>query len=1251
MTTAQAIEGITDAGQFEILATRVLRLVDDDCKYLEHMGVNAEGKTITNPVDGFCMVPGTDPPRFVMVAFTTDKIENLERKWLFDHSTALRAKKATAANDGDLIKASQRAQTLRKTHSNATFVVHLCTNKQPNDTLMADVLACGKKLGIDVRFLGRSRIRDELDTTRDGQWLRKQHLGIQAERLSLPLFHELARQSLERYGREFLITPPTAFIPTTSERALANEVTSRRSVYLVTGASGTGKSVSCFQLLRSHLASDGIGLWIPGEVAARASSLEEVIGDTLRTLHPMIEPTAGADALALAGGTQHLLLVIDDIIRSGSPTETLRKLLAWLRPSKQNQDVTTPHSIVVPVWDLFWAPLEPQFRAAGWLASVPTNKMEECEACACLVTALGPRVQQFAEVDQVNIVRALGNDPILIALYADSVNDQECMSAPLLALEVVGRFLQSAQADAAASGTCLQADYEPALVALADWMLSNRALYPRWRDINEALPENVIKPLRELARIGKICRISDRAGEDRFEFRHDRILEHYLARSLQRMLASFEANEQVISDPFYASFVGLALATSSPSDGLVRWLERNSPLSLFAAIRFLPPQPHGSDHVVVTSAIRWLKEANQSSATPSDLLIEAYRILEETDSPCVLDITDHLHGSWFKRRARLANGSADEIIVEFANSRFFAPGSNDPGLDSVFSRALHRHSANLIKECSALLESGDTTDDRRQGALVLAGFIGHPSLGAAVRVGWRSMTDKVSAILSALWAGIRCGESDPSGILGPIVDAWAQLPDDRTDGGLSDRVVIGDSLRFAIRRGSPAASCMYLITAARTVEALRWPITLALKDSDDPIAITFLLEEAAEIEQRLKGTNQFSHLLMSLKDQWDPTTGRGRRLPQDCIRAIRTCWESETSGPQLRETAFKIWVRATDDLKLLRAISASHPQFETVLWRRAQLGDISTVQEILPILQGDSDWFRIVNHVWCAPLQPVLDLALADLAKHTPDNCLGGATNEHYMLAELIRDIPVADGEPLLLKHWGHLQFSRLFVQTAMYIGSSECIAKAEAAVARYPKEVDPFEHIDMFFGFFVTGLMDRLEHHHLVGLLPYLPKLSDLALSDMARYCQRQGKHKWANTHLKPEFDRRRARLPAAAKEKQEHAARIGRHHFPSDDDLRENLDWIEQQGNHYYWHVSRWSEEFDERQDDHSRWCRLLQEWLAEGPAIGRFKVVAAAVLQHGTRADLELLNNRFVKGDQVEIEKIRANATFGVMRRSIR
>ena len=92
-----------------------------------------------------------------------------------------------------------------------------------------------------------------------------------------------------------------------------------------------------------------------------------------------------------------------------------------------------------------------------------------------------------------------------------------------------------------------------------------------------------------------------------------------------------------------------------------------------------------------------------------------------------------------------------------------------------------------------------------------------------------------------------------------------------------------------------------------------------------------------------------------------------------------------------------------------------------------------------------------------------------------------------------------------------------------------------------------------MFFGFRTIGLEDRLDLRHLEVLLPYVRRVGDNALSDMAEFCERRGHRGWGKVHLKPEFDRRRARLPRVAWEKREFVERLGRHHFPSDVDLLE--------------------------------------------------------------------------------------------------
>lgn len=195
MTTAETIEAMTDAGLFEVLATKVLRHIDSDYERVEHIGVNAAGKTIKGSVDGFTLVPGTSPPRYVMAAFSTDKAESVEKKLLFDHRRS-KGKKYKDADDGDLIKAARVASRIKRSDPSATFVLTFCTNKRLGDELIAKAIATANGIGMELRFLAQSQLRDFLDDSPDGQWLRKKYLGIDAERLSRPLLAELSKVSL-----------------------------------------------------------------------------------------------------------------------------------------------------------------------------------------------------------------------------------------------------------------------------------------------------------------------------------------------------------------------------------------------------------------------------------------------------------------------------------------------------------------------------------------------------------------------------------------------------------------------------------------------------------------------------------------------------------------------------------------------------------------------------------------------------------------------------------------------------------------------------------------------------------------------------------------------------------------------------------------------------------------------------------------------------------------------------------------------
>jgi hypothetical protein len=113
-------------------------------------------------------------------------------------------------------------------------------------------------------------------------------------------------------------------------------------------------------------------------------------------------------------------------------------------------------------------------------------------------------------------------------------------------------------------------------------------------------------------------------------------------------------------------------------------------------------------------------------------------------------------------------------------------------------------------------------------------------------------------------------------------------------------------------------------------------------------------------------------------------------------------------------------------------------------------------------------------------------------------------------------------GEGLLVKHWGALGRSPLFIQVALYFGTARCRELAAESLAEMGPGADPFKHVGAFFGFFTQGLMDRLTTRHLDTLLPYLAQIDDTCLGDMLEFCRRFDHWAWAKRHLEPELRRR---------------------------------------------------------------------------------------------------------------------------------
>jgi hypothetical protein len=158
------------------------------------------------------LIPGGRPRRYV--ACTTTARTKLQQKWLASGSPKGKRRRSAKVDPGDLIKAAQLAALLRASDPTAQFIVYLCTNRRLDLELMREVYARASALNVEVDFLEQLGLQEFLDTTPRGQWLRQEHLGIEAELLSRSLLESLSKRSLQDYTAEVLLTPAEHIVPT-----------------------------------------------------------------------------------------------------------------------------------------------------------------------------------------------------------------------------------------------------------------------------------------------------------------------------------------------------------------------------------------------------------------------------------------------------------------------------------------------------------------------------------------------------------------------------------------------------------------------------------------------------------------------------------------------------------------------------------------------------------------------------------------------------------------------------------------------------------------------------------------------------------------------------------------------------------------------------------------------------------------------------------------------------------------------------
>ncbi len=899
-----------------------------------------------------------------------------------------------------------------------------------------------------------------------------------------------------------------------------------------------------------------------------------------------------------------------------------------------------------PIWDLFFRTIERTTAALSWVKTSPVRPMEIDDAVLCLAKALGTKAQTFSAAELREIATGLRGDPILLAMFGATIPAEKSANAKAFSENVVEHFVVETVAELAAATNLPASDHHEALSRLSELMLNARLLYPSWHQVTEWMgnTSHLLDAIRSLAKQEKLCRIVDRSSDSTFEFRHDRILEFELSRAIARMLQDPSGNEDVLTEPFFVVVLGRAVAKTLLSSDQLQWTARHVPLALIASIAFFDGTNLSQEQQIVATASAWLSSSAKDPNTPSAVLSEACDLLEGTSSAYVLQITDGLPDDPAVAESRLANGDGEAGILFFSNGNEFYPSVRAPSVEAVLQRAIRSHNQQIVSSLSIKLTSGSLESRQLAGTLTLAGYIADPSLAEPVRVACQSCNSISEILVPALWAAFRCSSDNPANELRLLVEIWAATPETEDSHSISETMGISDILRRAMRHGISDQVIEHLTDIGRTVEKLRRAIAWLLQRVDHPSAVHYVAEVLAGLEHAAKEKGGFHHWSMFFRENWD-TKGwpEGKRMSDESREELRHMWQSETEAEWLRTSAFETWVRATDDLQQLRAVSPDSVWFPTLLWRRILLGDIDATEYVLPKLATEDKWFRIIDHVWNRSFLVPTDDALAKLKQSTPTDYSGGKSNQHYFLFELLRDIPVSDAEPLVIKHWEYIKFSPTFIQLALYIGTPSLKERTAATIVNCPSASVLFQHVNSFFGYMTVGLEHRLSLRHLENLLPFIELLPDSALRDMLRFCSTNDLRDWSELHLKPECRRRTTVSPASQAES------FLREHFPTDSDLIVELEKLESRPRPE-WGIYYWLERFKERIGSIARGWTALISWYTKSPTEERFKILAHVVQWHGTRKELAALANLQVTHSSDATLLQLKNAEFSVKRRAL-
>jgi hypothetical protein len=1223
------IEQMTDEGAFERLALAVLRRIAPDCGSVFHEGMNADGKTVPAPLDGFGMVPGSDPPHFVMVACTTTARDSLRAKWLFDHmNPAVPRKKARRsstlaggpADDGDLVKAIRRAGELRAQFPTASFKIYLVSNRLGMGDLVTLTTSVSNGRGIETEIVEASRLGDFLDFDPRGQWLRYHFFGTPVVNVSDDLLRAVGLASLRRRGARHDFNTARRIISRECEKEVAGSLSSQSTGLLwLVAPPGKGKSVLTVEAAKCHSQKGGFALWISEQDVLAAETLDQAMESAMRREQPHLQRGSGSEAIKLANPSQRFLLLFDDLNRLTDPESAFRKLRSWMKlfPGRETTDQAAdgssyPCIAVCPIWPQHFGNLlrtftQDRLPAGESEIHVPNFSSAELQAVFDKTHLTASEIEAAAD--------EFSQDPFLCAVYADELRTTENKS--ITATHVLERYMRRELETVGSVCGHPWSEYRVALEHLAEAMLRRKIIRPTWSYIINWFAQNtaVHDRLRELVTVRKIIHIDPTS--EVVLFTHDRFLTLMCASRVSALLQDTD----VIGDPYFAEIVGRALATSAFDDAEIANLVDTSPLAGFFALQVC--RDEFLQRRIATVLETWAEAHCDDEDVPDGLWWQITLVLVKTDAHQVVDLTKIIPTNRNLPLAALRNGSALGGVDCCLNSGegWFLPAVRDQYRDSIVQHAVKHHADKLGGELSTFLLRANLNIKERRSGLVLAGFMRLRRLELGITGCWRQCpaTERPKIIAETLWALGGCTEKPPSDLLAEVLGEWERMPSPGTD--LLDDIAV-DALAHCPPTWLSDDFARCLITTLPSYPRLRPSLEHVICASDTPAAFEFQVARMADGMRESKSTS-FLFISLSLS-RWAESMAHETISP-DSRLLLKTLWSDLSVREENRESAFALWLLSATpaDLDTLRSFSPGDALFPRALRKRMQLQDRTTLPLVAERVSNDWSLLSDIPAIWSESLYQAI---LQTFEKHG-DAIFYGGRGSAFLLA-----IPPSDADRLIEALWSRFQHQKDLVTAALLVPTSTSTALATQLLGA-AKNIDQLlEHtrfVMMTSHPYVNR--DELIPYWLRQCTPHLCRASQETLRGFSMLCRSPQTWRWHDTYVKP-FLR-----PESRREVDERMELT-------------NLEEHYRQSPSLIYGAHDFFAQIDERGYDRRQTLERIAAEAASASTLENVAWLAACIAVAGDRRDLAALDRYATSMSAGVFRKLRTACSFTVRRRTL-